>query len=138
VAQEAWGLFFQLALRNRGRLVDALTRLGLTFPQAHLLRLLAPDHPRPMSDFAVRLVCDASNVTGLADRLEARGLIERRSAEHDRRVKVLALTEAGEHVREQVIRAMQEPPAVVAALPAADQRALRDILRRALDAAEAS
>jgi MarR family transcriptional regulator, organic hydroperoxide resistance regulator len=136
-AQEAWGLFFQLALRNRGRLVDALTGLGLTFPQAHLLRLLTPDQPRPMSDVAVRLVCDASNVTGLADRLEARGLIERRSAEHDRRVKVLALTEAGERVREQVIRAMQEPPAVIEALPAADKRALRDILRRALEAAEA-
>jgi MarR family transcriptional regulator, organic hydroperoxide resistance regulator len=136
-AQEAWGLFFQLALRNRGRLVDALTRLGLTFPQAHLLRLLSADHPRPMSDVAVRLVCDASNVTGLADRLEARGLIERRGAEHDRRVKVLALTEAGERVREQVIHAMQEPPAVIAALSPADQRALRDILRRALEAAEA-
>ncbi len=136
VAREAWGLFFQLALRNRGRLVEALNSLGLTFPQAHLLRLLAPDHPRPMNDLAVRLVCDASNVTGLADRLEARGLIERQSAAHDRRVKVLALTPAGERVREQVIKAMQEPPAPIAALSRADQRTLRDILRRALEDTE--
>ncbi len=135
-AQEAWGLFFQLALRNRARLLEALDALGLTFPQAHLLRLLTPDQPRPMNDVAIRLVCDASNVTGLADRLEARGLIERRSAQHDRRVKVLALTQAGEQVREQVIQVMQEPPAAFAALPAADLRTIRDILRRALEAAE--
>ncbi len=87
-----------------------------------------------MNDVAIRLVCDASNVTGLADRLEARGLIERRSAQHDRRVKVIALTQAGEQVREQVIQVMHEPPAAFAALPAADLRTVRDVLRRALQA----
>ena len=51
-----------------------------------------------MSGLAELLFCDASNVTGIADRLEARGLIERRSAGGDRRVKVLALTSAGEVV----------------------------------------
>src|SRR5579872_208303 len=74
VAEEAWGLVFQLALGDRSRLVEALDGLGLTFSQAHLLRMLAPEAPMPMHELAARLVCDASNVTGLADRLEARGL----------------------------------------------------------------
>ena len=39
-----------------------------------------------------RAQCDNSNVTGIADRLEAAGLVERRPAEHDRRVKTLVLT----------------------------------------------
>jgi hypothetical protein len=45
---------------------------------------------------------------------------------------MLALTPAGTEARERVIEAMTEPPAEIAALSPADQRALRDILRRAV------
>src|SRR2546430_16834185 len=79
---------------QRTRIGAALTELGLTFAQAHALRLLEPDRPSPMSSLAELLVCDASNVTGIADRLEARGLVERRSGGKDRRVKTPALTPA--------------------------------------------
>jgi len=132
IAREAWGTVFQISLANRWRLVAALEEYGLTFPQAHALRLLDPERPLPMNEIADRLVCDASNVTGIADRLESRGLIERRAGAGDRRVKMLALTRTGSEVRERVIEAMTEPPAEIAALSAADQRALRDILRRAV------
>ena len=118
---------------QRQRVGAALAELGLTFSQAHALRLLDPERPTPMSALASRLFCDASNVTGLADRLESRGLIERRSAESDRRVKGLALTQAGERMRDRVHELMSEPPEAIAALPASDQRALRDILRRAVE-----
>src|SRR5919106_1801500 len=64
-------------------------------------------------------------------RLEARGLVERRPGQ-DRRVKTLALTEAGAAVRERVVELMSAPPPEIAGLSAADQRALRDILTRAL------
>jgi DNA-binding MarR family transcriptional regulator len=131
-AREAWGTVFQISLANRWRLMAALEEYGLTFPQAHALRLLDPERPLPMNEIADRLVCDASNVTGIADRLESRGLIERRPGSGDRRVKMLALTAAGAEARERVIEAMTEPPAEIAALSPADQRALRDILRRAV------
>jgi DNA-binding MarR family transcriptional regulator len=132
VAREAWGTIFQISLANRWRLMAALDEFGLTFPQAHALRLLNPEQPSPMNEIADRLVCDASNVTGIADRLESRGLIERRAGSGDRRVKMLALTATGAEAREQVIEAMTEPPAEISALSPADQRALRDILRRAV------
>src|SRR5688500_8442585 len=132
IAREAWGTVFQISLANRWRLVAAFEQYGLTFPQAHALRLLDPERPLPMNAIADRLVCDASNVTGIADRLESRGLIERRAGAGDRRVKMLALTPAGAEARERVIEAMTEPPAEIAALSPADQRALRDILRRAV------
>jgi DNA-binding MarR family transcriptional regulator len=132
VAREAWGLVFQLSLANRARLMAALEEFGLTFPQAHALRLLDPARPLPMNEIAERLVCDASNVTGIADRLESRGLVERRAGRGDRRVKMLALTPAGAEVRRNVMAAMTEPPAEIAALAADDQRALREILRRAV------
>jgi MarR family transcriptional regulator, organic hydroperoxide resistance regulator len=132
-AREAQQLFFEIGMVQRARIGTALADLGLTFAQAHALRLLDPERPLPMSALAELLVCDASNVTGIADRLEARGLIERRSAGGDRRVKVLVLTPAGSVLRADVHELMSEPPAAITALSEHDQRTLRDILRRAAE-----
>jgi DNA-binding MarR family transcriptional regulator len=132
-AREAQKLFFEIGMTQRVKTGAALAELGLGFAQAHALRMLDPDEPIAMSALAERLFCDASNVTGLVDRLESRGLVERRSAENDRRVKALTLTPAGVALRDQVLAVMSEPPEAIAALPAADQRALRDILARAVE-----
>src|SRR5581483_11979770 len=51
--------------------------------------------PTPMSRLAEVLNCEASNLTGLVDKLENRGLVERQPDPGDRRVRLLALTEAG-------------------------------------------
>jgi DNA-binding MarR family transcriptional regulator len=91
-----------------------------------------------MSALAERLFCDASNVTGIVDRLEGRGLVKRGSAEGDRRVKALTLTAAGVELREQVMAVMSEPPDAIASLSVADQRALRDILARAVERLQAA
>jgi DNA-binding MarR family transcriptional regulator len=131
-AHEAQKLFFEIGMVQRAKAGAALNRLGLSFAQAHALRMLDPEVPMPMSALAERLFCDASNVTGIVDRLESRGLVERRSAEGDRRVKALTITQAGIALREQALAVMSEPPEAIAALPAADQRALRDILARAV------
>jgi DNA-binding MarR family transcriptional regulator len=133
VAREAQELFFEIGMVQRALVGTALAELGLTFAQAHALRSLDPDRPLPMSALAELLVCDASNVTGIADRLEARGLVERQSAGGDRRVKVLALTPAGTELRAHVYELMSEPPAAITGLSQHDQRTLRDILRRAAE-----
>jgi len=130
VAREAQQLFLRIGMVQRVTVATALAQLGLTFTQAHVLRLLDPERPLPMSALAGLLVCDASNVTGIADRLEARGLVERRSGA-DRRVKTLALTPTGVELRARVYELMSRPPDAILALSAADQRTLRDILRRA-------
>jgi DNA-binding MarR family transcriptional regulator len=85
-----------------------------------------------MRALATALHCDSSNVTGLVDGLAAHGLVERREAEHDRRVRMLVVTPRGAEVRARLLEAMQEVPAALAQLSDADQRALRDVLRRAL------
>ena len=51
--------------------------------------------PLSMGELADRLFCDASNVTGIVDRLEARGLVERQPDPDDRRVRRLVLTAEG-------------------------------------------
>ena len=132
-AHEAQKLFFEIGMSQRVKAGVALNELGLGFGQAHALRMLDPEEPIAMSALAERLFCDASNVTGLVDRLEARGLVERRSSANDRRVKALTLTPAGVALRDQVLAVMSEPPEAIAALAPADQRALRDILARAVE-----
>ena len=122
-------LFWEL----RPRMLRVAGEFGLTPPQLFALRSLDPEQPVPMRVLAEALRCDSSNVTGLVDGLEAQGLVERREAEHDRRLRMLVVTERGAAVRARLQQAMQELPEPLAALSADDQRALRDILRRALD-----
>lgn len=130
--QEAWSLVGRLFWQMRPRLLAVAGELGLTPPQMFALRALDPERPVPMRELAAQLHCDSSNVTGLADGLEAQGLVERRSAEHDRRVRMLVVTERGADVRRRINAVVEEVPPALASLSADDQHALRDILRRAL------
>jgi DNA-binding MarR family transcriptional regulator len=132
-AQEAWALMGKLFWQMRPRMLAIAGEFGLTPPQMFALRALDPDTPVRMRELAAQLHCDSSNVTGLVDGLEAHGLVERRAAEHDRRVRMLFVTERGAQVRDRINEVVQQVPAPIAALSAADQRALRDILHRALD-----
>src|SRR4051812_42983319 len=111
-----------------------MSELGLSFQQSMALMRLDPDEPLPMSALASALQCDNSNVTGIVDRMEASGLVERRPFEGDRRVKAVALTPLGELVRGQVQSRAGTPPPGIAALSEADTAKLREILQRAVDA----
>ena len=89
------------------------------------------DQPRAMSEIASYLHCDNSNVTGIVDGLEEKGLVERQPAEHDRRVKLIALTREGRRLRARLMKAVEVPPEWMQRLSGADQQALRGILERA-------
>ena len=131
-AQESWELIRRLWTGNFPRINALFAEFELAKQQAFALVHIDPEHPKPMSELAAEMFCDASNITGIADRLEARGLVERVPAPHDRRVKTLALTPEGVRVRNELAQRLSEPPESVTSLSTADQRALRDLLRRAL------
>jgi DNA-binding MarR family transcriptional regulator len=105
--------------------------LGLRPAAMGALRTL--DRPRTMSEIAVVLHCDNSNVTGVVDVLEEKGLAMRRPSEADRRVKLIELTAEGRKIRARLTRAIAKPPTWVERLSEADRRALRDILARATE-----
>ncbi|HEX6117629.1 MAG TPA: MarR family transcriptional regulator [Solirubrobacterales bacterium] len=128
-AGEAWVLVAKLMfVHGKPRFPMIAGELGLSPPQAMLLRLIA--EPQPMSSLADTMHCDNSNLTGLADRLEERGLAERRPDPRDRRVKLLASTEAGAKLSEELSRRMAEPPEAILRLSEADQETLVEILRK--------
>jgi DNA-binding MarR family transcriptional regulator len=107
-----------------------VAQLDLAPTQARALHELDLDRPISMRELAERLKSDPSNVTGLIDRLEARGLVERRPDPTDRRIKGLALTPAGARLRERLFARLYSAPPSVAALSEQDQRVLRDVLQR--------
>jgi DNA-binding MarR family transcriptional regulator len=131
--EEAWALLHQLMKGERHRFLAVAAELDLHPAQAGALTQMEPDTPVPMNELATLLHCDNSNVTGIIDRLEARGLVERRPYQQDRRVKHIALTPLGVEQRARVRAHMAEAPAAFERLGAADQRVLRDILRRAVE-----
>ena len=128
---EAWSLMHWLMVTNKQRFFAMAQEFDLAPQQGIALRMLGAG-PRKMSELAQALFCDNSNVTGIVDRLEERGLVRREADAADRRVKLLVLTEEGERMRVEITKRMAEPPPPIAALSEEDQLALRDILERAI------
>ena len=81
----------QVARRARER----LARHGVTPAQYALLKLLWERDGQSGAELGARLVLDSATMTGLADRLAAAQLIERRADSGDRRVQRLFLTADG-------------------------------------------
>ncbi len=127
----AWELLYELMMAQRAQMPAIAAEFELSPMQVQLLRLVEPERPMPMGKAACGLGCDASNITGIVDRLEARGLIERRPGA-DRRVKVLVITSDGARIRRLIMTRLAQPPAAIAALSEDDQRMLATILSRAL------
>jgi DNA-binding MarR family transcriptional regulator len=132
-ACEAWQLLMRLFFTQRADLPALASEFELSPAQCHVLHLIEPDGPIPMGRLAEALACDASNVTGLVDRLEARGLVRRQLSAGDRRVKVLELTPVGARLRSTVLERMTKPPDTLGRLSPDEQRALVKILKRLLD-----
>jgi DNA-binding MarR family transcriptional regulator len=128
----AWQLLVRLFFTQRATLPPLAADLQLSPAQCHVLHLIEPDRPIPMGQLAETLACDASNVTGLVDRLESRGLVRRRPSAEDRRVKVLVLTPTGSRLRALLLDRMTAPPAALDRLSLREQRELVRILTRLL------
>ena len=132
-SSHAWQLLVRFFFAQRERLPAAGAGLDLSPAQWHVLHLIEPEQPVPMGRLADTLGCDASNVTGLVDRLEARGLVERRASAGDRRVKVLHLTPTGSRLRAQLLRQIAGGSCRLARLSSRDQRTLVRILETLID-----
>jgi DNA-binding MarR family transcriptional regulator len=130
---QAWELLAELFMLQRPRMMALCREFDLFPPQLMVLKAL--DRPRPMREVAETMACDSSNLTGITDRLEERGLVQRTADEKDRRVKLLVLSEAGERLRREVVGRLNQPPDAVNALSDRDLESLQRLLRKALPGA---
>lgn len=113
-SEEIIGRLLELNHRMRLHFEDTAESLGLSPAEARSLHVLGD--PRPMSDLAGAMHCDASYVTQLADRLEEAGLVEREPDPDDRRVKRLVLTPKGEQTRRELVSRIHETTPALAGL----------------------
>jgi len=130
---DPWPLLVRLFFAQRANLPPLAAELRLSPAQCHVLHLIEPERPIPMGELAETLSCHASNVTGLVDGLESRGLLRRRPSPADRRVQVLVLTPTGLRLRALLLDRMTAPPIALARLSLREQRALVRILARLLE-----
>jgi DNA-binding MarR family transcriptional regulator len=130
VVSELSDLVFQVTERLRTEFNSAAANLDL--PPAQALVLANLSGPRPMRDLAEWLSCEPSNVTGIVDGLERRGLVTRQHAPTDRRVKHVILTEEGERRRAELLSRSHTQAADLFDLPDDDRQHLRALLVRVL------
>jgi DNA-binding MarR family transcriptional regulator len=132
-ACRAWQLLMRFFFAQRAHLSSSGAEFDLSPIQCHVLHLIEPKRPLPMSRLSETLSCDASNVTGLVDRLESRGLVRRQPSPEDRRVKVLQLTSSGSRLRAQLLRRMGGRSLPLSRLSLDQQRTLVKILEALVD-----
>jgi DNA-binding MarR family transcriptional regulator len=109
---------------------ERLRPYGLSLKHSWALQAL--DQPMSMSALADRLGIDASYVTTIADQLEERGLIERQPHPTDRRIKSLALTAEGRHLKERLAADLWADVPVLDALSRSERKQLHDLLTRSI------
>ncbi len=101
-------LLIRASILAKQRLMKVSETYKLTPAQALALCSLEPGEATPMHKISNTLVCDASTVTGIVDRLSSGGYIERRESSTDRRIKTITLTAAGNELREALLPKIAE------------------------------
>jgi len=130
LAEEVHKLLVALTVRVKAHEDVCLGRLGLTRMEAKALYRLEPGEAAPVRSLAERGGVDPSNLSGAVESLEARGLVERQRAVHDRRVRAVRLTVEGEQLRDRLAECLHDGHPAVARLGRREREALRDLLRR--------
>ncbi|MEU6933885.1 MarR family transcriptional regulator [Streptomyces sp. NPDC046385] len=118
----SWGVYL-------GDFTVAAASENLTASQAKALTVLRRG-PAAMRALAETMTCDASNITGIIDRLEKRGLVRREADVSDRRVKNVILTTEGERVTDAIRAKMRTTQDGLDGLGAEERASLSLLLER--------
>lgn len=119
--------FIYLYTESR-RLTKGMAReLGLTGPQLTVIKLLEGFGDLSLSSLSERISAQNSTVTGIIDRMEREGLVQRERSTTDRRVVYIRLSDAGRKLAKKIT---VEPMEILrGALATLDERDAKDFLR---------
>lgn len=96
------------AQRNVHQLFKAeLAPFGVTPGQYGILRCLWDENAQTAKKLADRLALDGSTITGILDRMEQKGLIEKQTDPKDRRAMQVMLTTKGKKLKKPVSEAIE-------------------------------
>jgi DNA-binding MarR family transcriptional regulator len=102
-AARVWFRLLRLESRLNTAVSERLREIGLSVPQCDVLTTLTEAEGVSQQDLAKRLYVTKGNISGLLDRLETAGYVERRSTAADRRQYEIYLTLAGRAAAERAI-----------------------------------
>ena len=103
-------LLLQAATPIKQTLHKLAEKHGLSTMQLWTLNLVEAGKEVPMNTISNSLSCDASNVTGIIDRLLAMELVERHEYSLDRRIKMIRLTTKGQELKTQLLEELEMAP----------------------------
>lgn len=129
VLEQSYLVLIKFLMLSKHRLLNLGAQHGVSGVQAITLFLL--DQPRPMNGFKKIYNCDASNVTGIVDGLEEKGLAKRYEHHEDRRIKMVKLTARGQKLRSALISNLttRENP-LLSKLNAQELKTLTELLQK--------
>lgn len=136
LAQEISRLLVELGMTRSNRYMAIIAEFEMSPIQARTLFLLDPDRSMTMSEAAQKTASEPSNLTGVIDKLEARGLAKRSLDATDRRVKLVTLTRSGVALRARLVERLYAPAPWMLALSAAEKDQLVTLLRKGMGLAQ--
>ena len=98
-----WFRLLRLEARLQAAIGERLRAIGVSIPQCDVLTTLSEEEGVSQQELAKRLYVTKGNISGLIDRLEEAGFVERRSTASDRRQHAIYLTKAGREMAEKAI-----------------------------------
>jgi DNA-binding MarR family transcriptional regulator len=130
IGQEIAALMGPLVRSLRTTLRSCAEQLQLAPGEANALWLLAAVGELTTKELAQRLDIDPANASTMLTKLERRGLVRREPAQHDRRKRVVTLTDEGRETRLRLAQCVGERQPSFRALTTDELADFRDMLRR--------
>jgi DNA-binding MarR family transcriptional regulator len=116
-----------------------LMRLDLTPAELRILRVLREQGSSPMNRFCAETMLSQPSITGIVDKLEERGLVERVRSREDRREVLIAITEKGNHTYAKGMELHRQfVKKAFSALEGGEVEALLSVLKKLADASDAA
>jgi DNA-binding MarR family transcriptional regulator len=120
-----------LVTESRRLSKDVAARHGVTATQLSVLKLLHEIGDLSLGKLSREIRAHNSTVTGIVDRMEAAGLVERTRSDEDRRVWLIRLSPRGRRVAERArVSPWDTLRAALGRLSADEQRRLTEILAK--------
>ena len=126
-----WIRFLRFNLISNKKLQDDLEKLDLTLPQFYVLATIGYAGGLPFGEIGEKMMVTVSNLTGIVDRLEEKGLVARERDVHDRRVIRVRLTEKGSKLYKNTIPLFEKSISqFFSPLDKSQQKELSSLLRK--------
>ena len=126
-----WIRFLRFNLISNKKLQDDLEKLDLTPPQFYVLATIGYAGGLPFGEIGEKMMVTVSNLTGIVDRLEQKGVVARQRDAHDRRVIRVRLTEKGSKLYKNTIPLFEKSISqFFSPLDKSQQKELSSLLRK--------